>query len=397
MGSTPGKDCEEGTEGTEGTAVCTQQEDPSSLLALRLAREARSSERILKLLSFIMQDLKIALDIGTVAGIPATFHYGATAREHGAAMREVLPRLCAAAVPDLYVCGGASMFQGVLHAVSRFSFSHGIWEPMPPMPTARRLCAAATVGSSMYVLGGECMDSWLWYETNVWKQYRQLKTTERFDAFAGTWHAVEDMLTARAGCAAASHGGLVYAFGGRISEDVHNAVECLYTEAGSWSHVPNLPTGRSGCAAASLCGMLYVVGGKGVAGQILDTAEVFDPDRGCWHILPPLPTPRSACGCSAVAGKVLAAGGFNGSFGLETVDAFDPATEYWEAVVPMQAWRIGAASVCTGGKLYLLGGKTASDRAPTCECFDLATGIWSSLPAMPDRHVYCAGAAVLGF
>lgn len=382
--------------GCSGDGKCGR-EDSASLLSLRLARERRSSEKVFNLLSHIMQEPQTALLIGTGAGIAAVFHYGLTARDHGAGMRGVLPRLYASAVPNLYVCGGASIFRGVLDSVSRYHAREGVWESMPPMPTARRLCAAATVAGSLYIVGGEYEEPAMWYSDSAWRQYKQLSTAECFNAFAGQWETLEDMPTARAGCAGAALAGMVYVFGGRIAENVRATAERLDVALGRWERLPGLPTGRSGCAAAPLLGMLYVLGGKGSDGEILGTVERFDAGRGWWQVLPPMPMPRSAAACGAVGGRLFVAGGFNGVEGVEHVDAFDPAVGVWESQAPMQTWRIGAATAVASGRLYVLGGKTGGDHALRCECLDPPTGVWTWLPGMPERHVYCAGGAVVGY
>lgn len=382
---------------TDGADTGSFYNKAASLLSLRLAREARSIEKILNLLPRVMQETKLAIQIGMHAGIPATFHYGLTAREAGLTMREILPKLYDSAVPNLYVCGGASIFRGVLDAVSRYHALEGIWQTMPPMPTARRLSAAATGGSSVYVIGGEYEEPPLWYSDNTWRQYRQLKTTERFDTFTGIWHTLDDMPTARAGCAGCSQNGLVYVLGGRIVETMQSTTERLDTTTGRWECLPAMPLARSGCAASSLLGMIYVFGGKGSDGQILSAVERFDTMRGWWQMLPPMPSPRSACACGVVAGgRLLVAGGFNGTEGLNDVDIFDPFVGKWESKSPMQTWRIGAAGVCAGGKLYVLGGKTGHDRSLLCEYYDPATDTWTWLPPMLERHVYCAGTAAIG-
>jgi len=374
-----------------------EHEDAASLLSLRLAREKLTSEKVFNLLCYTMQEPEIALLIGQAAGIPAVFHYGASARDHGRAMRETLPVLYANSLPNVYICGGASIFRGVLDSVSRFDTSENTWETMAPMPTARRLCAAATVAGTLYVLGGEYEEPPLWYTDSTWRQYRQLKTAECFDPFTASWRTIQDMPTARAGCSAAAIGGMLYVCGGRIVENVRAAAERFDTATGRWERLPDMPTARSGCSAVALLGMLYVIGGKGCDGQILATVERFDPSIGWWQVLPPMPMPRSASASGAIGGKIYVAGGFNGSEGVDGVDSFDPVIGQWETQEPMQTWRIGAATAIAGGKLYVLGGKTGGDHALMCERFDPTTGAWSWLPPMPERHVYCAGAAVVGY
>jgi len=339
----------------------------------------------------------VALAIGRAAGILAVFQYGACARDHGLAMREVLPLLYANSPSNIYICGGASIFRGVLDSVSRFDMREGIWETVAPMPTARRLCAAAAVRGALYVFGGEFEDAPMWYTDSTWRQYRQLATTESFDAVNGVWKSLPDMPTARAGCSAAGLNGMLYVVGGRIIEMVRATAERFDSSACCWERLPEMPTARSGCSAVAVFGMIYVIGGKGFEGQILSTVERFNPSVGWWQVLPSMPTPRSASAGGAVGGKIYIAGGFNGYEGVDAVDSFDPVTGQWETKAPMQTWRIGAASAIAGGKLFVLGGKTGGDHSLVCESLDPSTGCWSWLPPMPERHVYCAGAAVVGY
>lgn len=371
-------------------------DEGASLLALRLAREARGAERVLNLLAQTTQEPRLAILIGRLAGIPAALQYAAAARELGAVVREILPSLYASASPQLFVCGGASLYRGVLNMVSRLDVATGTWSAIPPMRTARRLCAAAVVGSSLYIAGGEFEDDGMWPRDGASRQFKQVKSVEKFDILAGTWSSAEDMPTARAGCTAAAQSGLLYVFGGRIAETVGAAAERLDTALGRWERLPSLPSARSGCAAATLLGVVYVLGGKGSDGQILASAERFDPCRGRWQVLPPMLTPRSACACGVLGGRLFIVGGFNGMEGLDSVDAFDPLTGCWETQPPMRARRIGAGSVGAGGKLYVLGGKTDGDFSLLCECFDPGVGTWEFLPPMLERHVYCAAAAVIG-
>lgn len=379
------------------TSEATELESAPSFLSLRLAREKLSSERVSNLLCHTLQEPQIALMIGQAAGIPAVSSYGASAREHGLAMRETLPMLYSDSLPNVYICGGASIFRGVLDSVSRFDPRENTWETMAPMPTARRLCAAAAVAGMFYVFGGEYQEPPLWYTDNTWRQYRQLKTAESFDPFTGVWKTLEDMPTARAGCSAAGVRGMLYVFGGRIVEKVRATVERFDTVVGHWERLPEMPTARSGCSSVAIFGLLYAIGGKGSDGQILAAVERFNPGIGWWQVLPPMPTPRSASASGAIGGKIYVAGGFNGLEGVDSVDSFDPVVGHWESKEPMQTWRIGAATAIAGGKLYVLGGKTGGDHALLCEYFDPNTGAWSWLPPMPERHVYCAGAAVVGY
>lgn len=368
-----------------------EDEDVGSLRMVLAERPERASRaELFELLSSTMELYRIAFEVGQAAGFSAVFHYGATSREHGAVMRMLLPSVYASTLPDLYLCGGASMFRGVHNAVSCFHVCRGAWTAMPSMPTERRLSAAAVVGHRLHVIGGE-------KEEPVAGQYRQLRTAECFDAFTGQWQSLEDMPTARAGCAGAAVGATVYVCGGRTDDVVGAVVERFDAGAGAggWERLPELNTARSGCAAAALSGVLYVLGGRDGNGQVLSVVECFDPDGGWWQRLPSMPAPRSACACSVLAGRLLVAGGFDGAEGLADVHAWDPASEQWDLLTQMQTWRVGAAAASIGGKLYVVGGKSGNDTLMG-ERFDPDTGCWQWLPATPARHVYCVGMAAVG-
>mmetsp|Transcript_36629 Transcript_36629/g.67142 ORF Transcript_36629/g.67142 Transcript_36629/m.67142 type:complete len:410 (+) Transcript_36629:131-1360(+) len=361
--------------------------------------EEDREERLKRLLAASLQDSEIAMLIGILAGIPAVIEYGATGSDAGRAMRSVLPRLYASAAPMIYVCGGASIYRGVLGSVSRYDIEHDCWEVVAPMPTARRLCAAAACGGLLYVLGGE-QEGYeavpLFYSELVSRRYHQLDTAECFDPFKGTWTSLPPMPTARAGGAAAAAGGMLYAFGGRINESIHAAVERFDPGISRWERIVSMPSARSGCAAVTLFGMIYVLGGKVPSGHILPIVERFEPASGWWQTAPDMRTPRSAFAAATIGGKIYAAGGFNGLEGIDAMESFDPDIGVWEVAVRLSAWRIGGTAVVAAGQLFILGGKSGHESEVVCEALDPQSQSWRSLPQMPDRHVYCAGGALIG-
>lgn len=377
---------------------CLNTEDAQSLHQLCMAQDKTYREKCREaLLRLTLQNLELALLIGEAAGIPASFHYATTAKDHGIAMRAALARMYAAAVPHVYVIGGASVFSGVLPTASRFNICEGTWDAIPPMATARRLCAAAVACGCLYIIGGEYEESPSWFADSPARYYQQLDTAECFDPFEGRWRTLPTMPTARAGCAAAAVGGLVYVFGGRVGESVCARTERFDINVGRWERVPNLPTARSGCAAAALAGDLHVIGGKGPHGDILTVVERFAQRLGRWQRLPPMTTPRSACMSGVLRGKLYVVGGFDGVQGVSACECFDPETSTWEQQAPMTTWRIGAAAAVARGKLYVLGGKNGGDSSALfCEVFDPSSGSWTALPPTPERRVYCAGAAAVG-
>lgn len=350
------------------------------------------------LLCHIFQEIDLVHNIGHFAGLWSSFCFGKTGRECGQSMRHTLPSIYAAAVPHVYVFGGSSVFTGVLQTTSRFNIAHNTWDAVCPMSTPRRLCCAAVCGGKLYVFGGECEDLEFWYTAGMntsADRYRQLSSAECFNPFKGTWQCLPPMPTARAGCAAAVIGGLIYILGGRINKTVQNVAERYDTGVCRWERVPDMPLARSGCAAAALMGAAYVIGGKESRGQIVAMVDRFEQSVGRWQQLPSINFPRSAGMAGVLGGKIYVAGGFDGFDGVSVCESFDPAVGIWEVLASMLTWHVGAAGAVADGKFYIVGGKTGTD-AQVAEVFNPETGEWTSLPPMPDRHVYCAGGAALG-
>merc|ERR1711924_285587 len=119
-----------------------------------------------------------------------------------------------------------------------------------------------------------------------------LSTTERFDPKELCWQALPPMPTARRNCAAASSNGMLYVVGGKDEGwRVVAAVECFDVAAGLWRTLPNMPTARSDCSAAVLAGAVYVAGGL-TDWTLHDVVERFDADRGYWDSIEPLSIAR---------------------------------------------------------------------------------------------------------
>lgn len=341
----------------------------------------------------VLRDPRYLFEIGGLSGLAAVRSFGAVAREEGMAMHSIFPHLYQAATPSVYVCGGASQFRSTLDIVVRYRTRECKWERLPPMCTSRRLCAAAVVGTSLYVFGGEDEEAWF---SNTSRHYRQLAAVERYDTISNTWSRMEDMPTPRAGIAAIACAGLIYVVGGRVHDKVQPTAERFDAGIKRWDRLPPLRSARSGCAGASLRGSVYVVGGKGSKGSMLNSMERFDPGSGRWDEMPAMPMPRSAFACTASGNRLIVVCGSDGSEGTASVSTFDPCSNSWEEHPSTLTWRIGCAAASVAGQIFVLGGKTENDIRHTSEYFDPIDGRWHYLPPLKDRHVYCAAAAAVG-
>ena len=185
------------------------------------------------------------------------------------------PRVAAQSA-GIYVVGGHA--SGVtLAAVDRLNPS-GQWEQLPPMPTPRHGCAAASVIGILYVFGG-ANDGGM-----------PLGTAERFDPLLGRWERLPPAPTARHGSACAAAAGKLFCVGGYDGEGVLSVAERFDPVAGSWERLPPMPTARGRCMAAALEGLIYVAGGTDDGGQELTSFECIDAAFCKWRAPAP-PTP----------------------------------------------------------------------------------------------------------
>src|SRR5262245_39497136 len=155
------------------------------------------------------------------------------------------------------------------------------WNPTaPPLPTARRLLAAAVEGGKIYTFGGcgsPCFEPPL--HTSTVEERR----VEVFDPGAGPgadpWSERRPMPAILFGAAAAAPGnGRIYTFGGYVTGQL---VQEYDPATDTWTAKAPMPTPRYGLAAVALAGKIYVLGGGSGSGPSA-ALEVYDPATDLW-------------------------------------------------------------------------------------------------------------------
>jgi uncharacterized repeat protein (TIGR01451 family) len=224
------------------------------------------------------------------------------------------------------------------------------WQTDCPMPTPRRLLAAAEVGGKVYALGGcgsACFEPPL--QTSTFEATR----VEVYDPAANSWSARQPMpVIFFDGAAAAPGNGKIYTLGGALSG---NVVQEYDPGTDSWSLRRPMPTSRRGFAAVALGGKIYAIGGSGPSSAV----EVYDPAADTWTVRAPLPTARVDLAAATVGGKVYALGGSPdccGNSRTATVEVYDPATDTWAAAAPLPVALQLSAAVGVNGRIYAFGG-----------------------------------------
>jgi N-acetylneuraminic acid mutarotase len=173
------------------------------------------------------------------------------------------------------------------------------------------------------------------------------------------------MPTARTNLAAATVGGSIYAIGGSGNRGgVLNTLETYDTSTGAWTTAASMPTPRSDLAAAVVNGIVYAIGGQtvnGVTGVALNTVEAYNPASNSWSTAASMPTPRWDLAVVAVNGKIYAIGGggnnsnnYNGL--VNTVEVYDPSTNAWSTAAPISLPTYYLAAAQVNGLIYAIGG-----------------------------------------
>ncbi|KAI6686683.1 hypothetical protein NL676_032596 [Syzygium grande] len=99
----------------------------------------------------------------------------------------------------------------------------------------------------------------------------------------------------------------------------------------SWSKLRNMNEARCNFACAEVNGMVYAVGGYGAEGNIIGSAEAYDPNTGKWTLIESLRLPRRGCFACGFEGKLYVMGG-RSSFTIgsaRSVCVYDPEKHMW--------------------------------------------------------------------
>ena len=248
-------------------------------------------------------------------------------------------------------------FDGGDTATTRiYNIASDTWSFGAPGPGSSSEGAAVSHGGLLYAIGGRGAGF-----TANWS----------YNPDSDTWVVNSPLPTGRTGLAAAVVGNSIYAIGGRFSTggpcsgfgDTETAIVERYDIAtDTWSTVAPLPSPRSDLAAATIGGKIYVFGGCRGRATILGDVDVYDPVTDTWSAAPKdLPTPRAAMySVASKGGTVYVIGGWDGiGAGLSTNEAYKVSKDSWTmGLPPMTTARAEASAVGHGGRIYVLGGAT---------------------------------------
>jgi N-acetylneuraminic acid mutarotase len=268
-----------------------------------------------------------------------------------------------AAEGRVYVFGGND---GTAHldSVEMYDPVSGAWALLAPMDKGRYGAGCATVGSSIYVMGGETAQG-------PGGPYEITADVNQFDAATGTWTdcggGCIPMPGGRFLFSLAAIGTKLYAIGGYdagYSEliDVREYDTGLNTWTDCGGACAPMPGPGHGVASGVLDGEIVLAGG-GDPGDSRSATSAFQPDVNGWSELEGMPIGRCCAGQAGAAldGALYIFGGQTGLPALGSVAAYDALTDSWSEAPEMPQARSQTAAAVLDGKVYVTGGHTGGE------------------------------------
>jgi Kelch motif protein len=278
-------------------------------------------------------------------------------------------------------------------AAAPIASAAGTWTTSPPNAQVP-LCApvpgpplspsAPTEGMQVGDIGDEIIATYGYSngDTNL---------TRIYDIAKNTWRCgTAGPPPVRSEGAAVTHGGFLYAVGGRPG--LAN-LDRYDPASDTWVSLSSMPTGRGGLAAAVVGNAIYAIGGRDATGDApctgtpLATVERYNISTDTWSTVASLPSPRSDLAAVAHGGKIYVFGGCTGDqFAvLPDVDVYNPTTDTWStAPADMPTARssmYGAAA--KGNRLYVIGGQVGFTELTTNEFYTVPSDSWATDTARP--------------
>ncbi len=219
------------------------------------------------------------------------------------------------------------------------------WRSGPDLPESRHHAAAATVGDTLYVIGG-----YMGTDFEPKADVFSLKAEE-------IWQRVAKLPQARGALAAAVLDEKILAVGGIGPQALANALFLYEPTQDSWIKRTPAPSRRDHLAAGALGGLFYVAGGREKSlSKNLAILESYDPVADTWRNGPSLATARGGAAGAVFDDLFVVVGGEQPAGTFSEVEGFDPASNRWLSLPPLPTPRHGLAVAVLGNTLYAIGG-----------------------------------------
>jgi N-acetylneuraminic acid mutarotase len=259
---------------------------------------------------------------------------------------------------------------------------------LPDAPVARHHVQLASIGTTLYLLGGLSgtpnASNQFPAEGDCWALNTQDPNP--------TWVPIAPMPAGqeRGSAAVVVEPPRIYLFGGasttdalatNIFYDVINDAWCPGAACSSdpTQQLPDLPAPRSHPAVMRRSDGRFIVAG-GLAGLTSDTATdttfVLLPSNSPmttpWMTMMAMPLEEGGCAYGQIQGQLVCAGGEAGNSALSFTESYDPLMDVWTRQPIMPEPRAGANGAAIGQQLYVVGGASQLVFEPTNTLFIFA-------------------------
>lgn len=339
--------------------------------------------RVLVAGGFVARDGKLSFDAANYLADTEIYDPGRRTWTQSAPMHETRfgPALVTLSSGKVLAAGGfGGNGAGFRKSAELYDPASGSWTPTADMGTCRGSPATVTLGApktppkagvrdpkdQVLLIGGVgCMPD-----------QPSLRTAEAYDAATGTWRPRAAMADVRWGhSATVLRDGRVlvaggYTGGGNVTGDLLASAEIYDPARDTWTPTGAMVAARTFHSAALLPdGKVLVAGGRGcpTRGCEVASAELYDPATGTWAATEPMSVPRSQAASAVLPGRD-GDGGAGGRFVVAggtqspTAEMYDPKTSTWSPIGDMSEPRSNSRLlVLPGGDALIAGGFSSGD------------------------------------
>jgi N-acetylneuraminic acid mutarotase len=250
---------------------------------------------------------------------------------------------CAIIGNVIYV-GGGSQASAYYNDLTAIDLDAGTWDVLTPMPVASLLYYKfAVAGGKLYLFGGGVAGTTI---QNICYE---------FDPGTGSWTQKANMPAVRRDVMTATVGDTIYIMGGYDGTTAYNTVWKYSVTGDNYTVGTALPEARWWGRAVtyidpSMGPILYVMGGINAGGAILNTVITYTVNTGVWGTETPLLlTLRSHAANISSTGNLFVAGGYSGA--IQTACEMATITPASGSDVGLSAIRVPGTQVAPGTPL----------------------------------------------
>ena len=207
-----------------------------------------------------------------------------------------------------------------------FEFDSNIedWNPIKIVPSYLNLALYGSKAQKIYIIGiMHCHTVVYNTKNNKWRTL----STNKHNNNPPMWGYQTVMI-----------GPKIYILGGQDNSGYPTSkIAVLNTEDESWETVSNMSSPRLCCGAIAYESKIYIMGGESeINGNILNTAEIYDPNTNICETIPNMTMPRSWPSLSILNNSIIVSGGLNNlGFlsnieGIGRIESLNPKTRNWK-------------------------------------------------------------------